>query len=204
MKNKIHVIDYGVGNIGSLINIVKFLDLNVVVTNEAKELKKASRIILPGVGSFDAAINKINDLSGLKNLILEKALNEKIPFLGICLGMQLLVNSSEEGEKNGLGLIKGKVIKFKNDLRYKIPHMGWNETEILKENDLIDKKKFSKFYFVHSYYVKTENRENCIGETLYINKFDSIIQNENIFGVQFHPERSHKYGMELLKRFSSL
>ena len=82
--------------------------------------------------------------------------------------------------------------------------MGWNETEIVKDNSLIDKNKFNKFYFVHSYYVKTENREDCIGETLYINKFDSIIQNENIFGVQFHPERSHKYGMELIKRFHSL
>ena len=204
MKNKIYVIDYGVGNIGSLVNIVKFLDLDIVVTNETQELKKASRIILPGVGSFDSAINKINNLNGLNDLILEKSFNEKIPFLGICLGMQLLLNSSEEGEKNGLGLIKGKVLKFKENLKYKIPHMGWNETEILKENSLIDKNKFNKFYFVHSYYVKTENREDCIGETLYINKFDSIIQNENIFGVQFHPERSHKYGMELIKRFHSL
>ena len=203
-KKKIYIIDYGVGNIGSLTNMIKYIGEDVDASNKIDDLKNADAMILPGVGSFDEAVKKIRSIDGLHELILDKALNQKIPFLGICLGMQLLLDSSEEGTLKGLGLINGKAFKFQKNKNFKIPHMGWNYINILKKNDLIQENEYLKFYFVHSYYVMVEDAKNVIGKTQYINEFDSIIQYKNIFGIQFHPERSHKNGMKLLKNFYNI
>lgn len=203
--NSALIIDYGIGNIGSLQNALKFLGYETEISSNLSKIKSAKRLIFPGVGAFDQAILKICKLDGLRDLIYEKTLIEKVPFLGVCLGMQLIMESSEEGEEKGLGLIKGKVKKFDSKNELKVPHMGWNTVNIVRENSIIEKNSFNKFYFVHSYYVQLENEnKNAIGKTNYGRYFDSIVFNENIYGVQFHPEKSHKYGLKLLKKFMSL
>ena len=161
---------------------------------------------MPGVGAFDAAMQKIAD-SGLRTVLDKKVLEEKIPTLGICLGMQLLTNSSEEGVLPGLGWIPAKTIKFNfpPDSKLKIPHMGWNYVFSKKEstltNDLPDEPRF---YFVHSYFVKCDNEQHVLTMTPYGSEFHSIIQKDNVYGAQFHPEKSHKYGMKLLANFAKI
>lgn len=200
------IVDYGMGNLGSIFNMFKKIGVPSKITSDKNEIEKAEKILLPGVGSFDAAMNKINELD-FKELLNYKALEEKIPVLGICLGMQLLTNSSEEGVLPGLGWIPAETLKFKfeKEQNLKIPHMGWN---LVKKNrdsklteDFIDE---TRFYFVHSYYVKCQYDSNSILKTTYGLTFDSAIQNENIYGAQFHPEKSHKFGMNLLKNFSKI
>ena len=200
------IVDYGMGNLGSIFNMFKKIGVPSKITSDKNEIEKAEKILLPGVGSFDAAMNKINELD-FKELLNYKALEEKIPVLGICLGMQLLTNSSEEGVLPGLGWIQAETLKFKfeKEQNLKIPHMGWN---LVKKNrdsklteDFIDE---TRFYFVHSYYVKCQYNSNSILKTTYGLTFDSAIQNENIYGAQFHPEKSHKFGMNLLKNFSKI
>ena len=200
------IVDYGMGNLGSIFNMFKKIGVQSKITSNKSEIEKAEKILLPGVGSFDAAMNKINELD-FKELLNYKALEEKIPVLGICLGMQLLTNSSEEGVLPGLGWIPAETLKFKfeKEQNLKIPHMGWNLVEKNKDSklteDFIDE---ARFYFVHSYYVKCQNDSNSILKTTYGLTFDSAIQNENIYGAQFHPEKSHKFGMNLLKNFSKI
>ena len=200
------IVDYGMGSLGSIFNMFKKIGVPSKITSDKNEIEKAEKILLPGVGSFDAAMNKINELD-FKELLNYKALEEKIPVLGICLGMQLLTNSSEEGVLPGLGWIQAETLKFKfeKEQNLKIPHMGWN---LVKKNrdsklteDFIDE---TRFYFVHSYYVKCQYDSNSILKTTYGLTFDSAIQNENIYGAQFHPEKSHKFGMNLLKNFSKI
>ena len=200
------IVDYGMGNLGSIFNMFKKIGVPSKITSDKNEIEKAEKILLPGVGSFDAAMNKINELD-FKELLNYKALEEKIPVLGICLGMQLLTNSSEEGVLPGLGWIPAETLKFKfeKEQNLKIPHMGWN---LVKKNrdsklteDFIDE---TRFYFVHSYYVKCQYNSNSILKTTYGLTFDSAIQHENIYGAQFHPEKSHKFGMNLLKNFSKI
>lgn len=203
--NSALIIDYGIGNIGSLQNALKFLGYQTEISSSLSKIKSAKRLIFPGVGAFDQAILKINKLDGLKDLIYEKTLIEKVPFLGVCLGMQLIMEFSEEGVEKGLGLIKGKVKKFDFKDELKVPHMGWNTVDIIRENSIIEKNDFNKFYFVHSFFVELEDEnKNAIGKTNYGMDFDSIVFKENIYGVQFHPEKSHKYGLKLLKKFMSL
>ena len=204
----ITIVNYEMGNLGSIQNMFKYLDIDVKISNDINEIKKAKKILLPGVGSFDMAIKKIKE-KNLWDILNEKALIEKVPILGICLGMQLLTNSSEEGKESGFGWIDAKTLSFKNkiDKNLKIPHMGWNIVEKSNQSDLT--KSFedfeeNRFYFVHSYFVKVENEKNSILTTKYGVKFDSAIQNKNIFGAQFHPEKSHKYGMKLFKNFARL
>jgi glutamine amidotransferase len=200
------IVDYGMGNLGSIFNMFKKIGVQSKITSNKSEIEKAEKILLPGVGSFDAAMNKINELD-FKELLNYKALEEKIPVLGICLGMQLLTNSSEEGVLPGLGWIPAETLKFKfeKEQNLKIPHMGWNLVKKNKDSklteDFIDE---TRFYFVHSYYVKCQYDSNSILKTTYGLTFDSAIQNENIYGAQFHPEKSHKFGMNLLKNFSKI
>lgn len=201
---KIYIIDYGIGNVGSLLNVIKYLNFDVKVTKNLSELKNADFLFFPGVGRFDSAMRAINEINGLKEIIHEKVLIKKTPFLGICLGMQLLFKNSEEGNLEGLDLIEGSVKKFKQNINQKIPHMGWNNVIIEKNNPLVSKNELNRFYFVHSYYVKVKNNFNSIGTTNYIENFNSIVAKDNIFGVQFHPEKSHKYGINLIKNFLSL
>lgn len=197
------IVDYKMGNLGSISNIIKKIGYSSVISCDIETIKKATKIILPGVGSFNKAMQNLNELN-LIEILNQKALVEKIPFLGICLGMQLLTKHSEEGNVNGLGWIDAQVKKFElSDFpELKIPHMGWNEVEIPEKhplcNDLCEK---SRFYFVHSYYAKCSKPENILMKTQFGRPFDSAIHNNNIMGVQFHPEKSHKFGMKLFKNF---
>jgi len=192
------------GNLGSVANMFKRIGVDCLVSSDHEQIKNASKLLLPGVGAFDTAMLKIKE-SGLLSILNYKALEEKVPILGICLGMQLLTESSEEGHLKGLGWIPAEVKKFKFDPKsnLKIPHMGWNFITPKRQSKLIDNiPQPSKFYFVHSYYVKCKYDEHVISTTDFGEKFDSIISFGNIYGAQFHPEKSHKFGMKLLENFS--
>lgn len=194
------------GNLGSVVNMFKRINIKTKVTNDKNDILNSNKIILPGVGSFDKAMYNLKS-SNLIEILKEFAQNKNKYIMGICLGMQLLTNGSDEGIEKGLGLINAYTHKFKfKDNTYKIPHMGWNyvkkniDNEILKNFD----DKF-KYYFVHSYYVKVKNEENSLLKTQYENIiFDSGIVNNNIIGFQFHPEKSHKYGFQLFENFAKL
>ena len=202
----ITIINYGMGNLGSVQNMLKRIGVATKITSNIKEIEQAEKILLPGVGAFDAAIRKIDEYN-LRPVLNYKALEQKVPFLGICLGMQLLTRSSEEGELKGLDLIPAKTIKFNFDpnSNLKIPHMGWNFVKQNNPSKLTEGfTKDYRFYFVHSYKVVCDNNENSILKTDHGGEFDSAIQKDNIFGAQFHPEKSHKYGMHLLTNFSKI
>lgn len=193
------------GNLGSVQNMFKRIGVPTEITNDINEIKKAQKLLLPGVGAFGAAMQKIEE-SGLREILDQKVLEEKIPVLGICLGMQLLSQSSEEGISPGLGWISARTLKFNfTNSALKIPHMGWNTVHPVKESRLIENfDNETRFYFVHSYYVKADNAEDVLTTTHYGLDFDSIIQHENIYGAQFHPEKSHKFGMRLLENFARI
>ena len=200
------IIDYGMGNLGSVLNMFKKIGVKAKISSDLKEINEAKKILLPGVGSFDTAMKKINE-SGLLDVLNKKALIDKIPILGICLGMQLMTNSSEEGKLPGLGWIDAETINFKNTIqkKLKIPHMGWNTCSIVQENELVKNYEDEiKFYFVHSYYVKVNNEKNSLMKTNYDLEFDSAIIKNNLFGAQFHPEKSHKFGMNFFKNFAKI
>lgn len=204
----ITIVDYGMGNLGSIKNMFKYIGVEAKIESDVDKIKNASKILLPGVGSFDTAMKKINETS-LKEVLDEKALKEQVPVLGICLGMQLLTNSSEEGRLKGLSWIPAKTISFKDkvDKQYRVPHMGWNIVKKANESLLtkdFDNYEETRFYFVHSYFVKVENEKNSILKTNYGIEFDSAIQKDNIFGAQFHPEKSHKFGMKLFENFARI
>ncbi len=197
------IIDYGMGNLMSISNMFKKLGNDLVITNQKDEIANASKLVLPGVGAFDLAINNIKSL-GLFEIINKKVTIEKIPILGICLGMQLLTNGSEEGKELGFGWINADTVKFNNTSK-KVPHMGWNSIKIQKKSPLFDQvDKERRFYFVHSYYVKCKESENLLATTEYGKDFASMIHKENIFGAQFHPEKSHAFGMEIINNFAKI
>ena len=202
----ITIINYGMGNLGSVQNMLKRIGIKSIISSDINEIEKAEKILLPGVGSFDAAISKIDELN-LRPVLTFMAKEKKVPFLGICLGMQLLTESSEEGVLKGLNFVPAKTIKFKfpENSNLKIPHMGWNL--VTKKTESVLTKNFTdefRFYFVHSYHVICDSPINSILTTNYGYEFDSAIQNENVFGAQFHPEKSHKYGMQLLSNFANI
>jgi glutamine amidotransferase len=201
----IYIIDYGMGNLGSLRNMFKRIGVNVKVVSDPTALTHAEKIVLPGVGSFDAAMGRINETSGLRDLLEHKTNTEKIPILGVCLGMQLLTNSSEEGDLPGLGWIDGKTIRFPKQDGLKVPHMGWNIASPVRKSPLTVKvSKEPRYYFVHSYCVNVEDAEHSIMRTDYGFRFDSAIARDNIYGVQFHPEKSHRFGIQILENFAKL
>ena len=194
------IIDYGLGNLGSIANMIKKEGHKCIITSELEEIKKTSKLILPGVGSFDNGMKSLKEL-GMIEVLNQKILIEKTPILGICLGMQLMTQSSEEGTSAGLGWLDAQTKKFVSDT-LKIPHMGWNIIKHQKESKLFDECKSEKrFYFVHSYCVSCNNQEDILANTNYTQDFVSSFEKENIIGVQFHPEKSHKFGMQLLKNF---
>ena len=202
----ITIIDYGMGNLGSISNMFKRIGVESEVTGNKDKIASAKKILLPGVGAFDAAMERINE-GGYREILDRKALQEKVPVFGICLGMQLLTNSSEEGKLPGLGWIPAKTTKFtfENDSKLKVPHMGWNRVYEKNQSLLIrDLPPEPRFYFVHSYYVLVENVNHILTTTIHGVEFNSIIQKENIYGAQFHPEKSHKFGMKLLENFARL
>lgn len=200
----ITIVDYGLGNLGSIQNMFKRIGIQARITSDLGEISRATKILLPGVGAFDNAMTRINE-SGLKEVLNTKAKIDKVPILGICLGMQLLTRGSEEGVLAGLGWIDADTIKFPQIDGLKVPHMGWNVVNPTTQSKLtFDLPNQSRFYFVHSYYVQVDKRENSILKANYGIEFDAAIQNDNIYGAQFHPEKSHKFGMQLLKNFSEI
>lgn len=197
------IVDYNVGNIGSIVNMFKKIGVEATLSSCPEEISKASKLLLPGVGAFDNGMKSLKK-SNLIPILEKKVLVDKTPILGICLGMQLLFESSEEGSEEGLGWIAGKVRKF--DLQsapeLKVPHMGWNQVIPENHEDLfLEMTDISRFYFVHSYYVDCTLKENVLATTRYGDNFVSSVRKENIYGAQFHPEKSHKFGMKLLKNF---
>jgi glutamine amidotransferase len=200
-KDIITIIDYGMGNIGSVVNMLKKLGIKSQTTNIPMELLEAKKIILPGVGAFDNAMEKLNCL-GFSDVIRKKA-EEGTPILGICLGMQLLGTSSDEGIMLGLNLIPGKIRKLQPSDKLRIPHMGWNMVQAI-DKEMYKGLDENKFYFVHSYYFDVEEERDIAGITEYGIRFTSSVRRKNIYGAQFHPEKSHKYGMQFLRNFNEL
>jgi glutamine amidotransferase len=200
----IGIVDCGIGNLGSIQNMLKKIGAKSQITSDTREIRKASKLILPGVGAFDTAMEKL-EYSGILPVLGEKVLELNTPILGICLGMQLFFNQSEEGALSGLSWIDGEVQRFRfekyEDL--KIPHMGWNSIEVRKNDRILSGlNKESRFYFVHSYHVVCKHEEDILTTTHYGYDFPSSVRRENIMGVQFHPEKSHRFGMQLLKNFA--
>ena len=197
------IIDLNLGNVGSIFNMFEKIGVSSKISNRENDILKAAKLILPGVGAFDSGIEKIKK-NNLINSIENKVLDKSTPILGICLGMQMMLESSEEGKKKGLGWIKGKVTKF-TDHNLKIPHMGWNQVRKTKNNKLTNNLlSDSRFYFVHSYFANLKDKKNQILQTEYGENFTSAFNLKNIYGVQFHPEKSHKFGMKLLENFSKI
>lgn len=202
----ITIIDYGMGNLGSVQNMCKRIGVPSEITGDPDIIAKSTKLLLPGVGAFDAAMQKIAG-SGLQTVLDKKVLAEKVPTLGICLGMQLLTNGSEEGMLPGLKWIPAKTLKFRfaADSKLKIPHMGWNRVFEKKQSPLIqDLPQEPRFYFVHSYYVQCDNESDVLTTTHYGADFHSMVQKDNVYGAQFHPEKSHKFGMKLLENFAKI
>lgn len=196
------IIDYQMGNVNSIYNMIKKIGYTSIISNNPKDLEKATKIIIPGVGAFDKGIENMEKLK-LIEILNQRVISDKIPTLGICLGMQLMAQSSEEGTKNGLGWVKTKVEKIiANDPSIKIPHIGWNTIKIIKNSKLYKgmENQENRFYFAHSYIIRPQD-DITISTTTYGIEFVSSFEKDNIVGVQFHPEKSHKFGMQLLKNF---
>lgn len=200
----ITIVDYGMGNLGSVLNMFKRIGVKALITSDHDEIRNAEKLLLPGVGAFDAAITRIHN-TGLREILDHKAKTECIPILGICLGMQLLTRSSEEGKLPGLGWIAATSCRFPAKAGIKVPHMGWNVVKPTRVSSLTqDLPNESRFYFVHSYYVSVDHSEDSILKANHGVTFDAAVQHDNIYGAQFHPEKSHKFGMQLLKNFANL
>lgn len=200
----ITVVDYGMGNLGSVLNMFKRIGAEAVSADDPEAVAGATKLLLPGVGAFDNAMSRINE-SGLREVLDRKAMVERIPVLGICLGMQLLTRSSEEGRLPGLGWIGAAARRFPDSPSLKVPHMGWNAVLPAREDPLIDGlPEEARFYFVHSYYVLADDPGDSLLKAEHGIAFDAAIGHGNVYGAQFHPEKSHRYGMKLLQNFASL
>lgn len=203
----ISIVDYGIGNIGSVANMLKHIGSQPVLASSIEEIKSAKALLLPGVGSFGVAMETLHRL-GFVDPLRQKVLVERIPILGICLGMQLLGNGSEEASSNGnvpgLGFIDADFVKFSflPSSSLKVPHMGWNTLSVARDNPLIDiAEEEQRFYFVHSYFAKCHDPHDVIATCTYGHEFVCAYGRDNILGTQFHPEKSHKFGMRLLRNF---
>ncbi len=198
------IVDYGMGNLGSIRNMLRRIGVESRIASEPHGVADADRLILPGVGAFDEAMGRI-EASGLRPVLDRKALEERIPVLGICLGMQLLTRGSEEGRRPGLGWLPGRTVAFPRGNGLKVPHIGWNLVSRPRESPLTDGfDPETRFYFVHSYRVEADDPADVILRTEYGVEFDAAIEHGNVFGAQFHPEKSHRFGMRLLRNFAEL
>ncbi len=200
----ISIVDIGSGNISSFQNSYKRMGIPTQVVKTKKQLLKAKKILLPGVGSYDSFMNKLN-LSGLKETLNRQVLENQVPILGICVGMQVLGDLSEEGKLPGLSYIKGKVLRFSSDNNLPVPAMGWNPIEVQGNYPLFESIDPNLgYYFLHSYYFTEEEELTSKAISQYGQEFTCAIQKNNIFGVQFHPEKSHQNGAKLLRNFSEV
>tara|TARA_Y100001968_G_C19440420_1_gene762208 strand:+ start:647 stop:1264 length:618 start_codon:yes stop_codon:yes gene_type:complete len=203
----ISILDYGLGNLGAFKTIYKRLNIQATITKDPKELLKSQGLILPGVGSFDSAMKKLK-LSGLRSSLDEAVLDKNIPILGVCVGMQILADSSEEGVCEGLGYISGEVRTIDNNKEEQLdlPHMGWNKIMPTNKEDLMwsNINSLRGFYFLHSYHFVPQDDKHIFSSTFYGETFVSAVKKGNIYGFQFHPEKSHENGISLLKNFSQV
>lgn len=202
----ITIVDYGVGNLASIVNLCRYLDVPAQLACTAEEISRATKLLLPGVGAFDAGMAQLEQ-RGLRPALDERATRAKIPVLGICLGMQLLSRRSEEGNATGLGWLPADTVRFQpNDAadgKLRIPHMGWSCVTPYNGSPLFEHLPVDpRFYFVHSYHVVCDASHHVAGTAEYGRVFTAAIQHENLFGTQFHPEKSHRFGMRLLSRFA--
>lgn len=202
----IGIIDYGVGNIKAFSNIYKNFGMSHKIVKNIEDLNGVTKLILPGVGSFDHAMLSLQN-SGMREKLDEMVLNKKIPVIGICVGMQMLAKSSDEGNLSGLGWIDGVVKKFDKSkiTNEPLPHMGWNNLNIKSSNKIIEDLDIDpKFYFLHSYYFECKDKKSVLATAIHGEEFDCVVNYENIYGIQCHPEKSHHSGMKLLKNFGEL
>ncbi len=199
------IVNYGMGNLGSMLNMFKRIGVPARSVADPEVIRQADKLVLPGVGAFDAAMTRIDTTPGLREALDHKALVERVPILGVCLGMQLLTRASEEGVLSGLAWIPGVTRRFPRLEGLKVPHMGWN---IARPNVpcklTADVGPEPRYYFVHSYYVAVDEPSHSLMRTHYGIDFDSAIGRDNIYGVQFHPEKSHRFGMHILRSFAML
>jgi glutamine amidotransferase len=201
----ITIVNYGMGNLGSILNMFKRIGVPARIESEPQAIEQAEKLVLPGVGAFDAAMTRINNAAGLSELLDRKALVDQVPILGVCLGMQMLTRSSEEGTLPGLGWIPAVTTRFPKLDGLKVPHMGWNVAKLNTPSALtVETGPEPRYYFVHSYCVHVDDPAHSLMRTHYGVDFDSGIGRENIYGVQFHPEKSHRFGMQILKNFAAL
>ncbi|HEY1018697.1 MAG TPA: imidazole glycerol phosphate synthase subunit HisH [Sediminibacterium sp.] len=203
----IGIVNYGSGNIYAISNIYKRLNIDHFISDDTKELRKASHLILPGVGAFDETMRILYN-TGLKTFLDEMVLGEKKPIMGICVGMQLLAEGSEEGILEGFGWIKGTVKKIDaSKLKEKpyLPHLGWNTVELKYQHPIFTDIEHDRgFYFLHSYYYDCHSTDDILGTTDYGNAFSSAVHHQNVFGMQFHPEKSHQNGINIFRNFSNI
>ncbi len=199
----IKVVDYGVGNIQAFLNLLKRSDIIAERAKNKEDLNNATKIILPGVGHFDHAMEKLNT-SGMREELDKKVLVEKIPTLGVCVGMQMMATSSEEGKLKGLDWIQGNVKSFKHLKELPLPHMGWNTIKPNYNSPLFCNgfQDSAQFYFLHSFYFDSDSKENVSATAFYGIEFEAAISKGHIHGIQCHPEKSHRWGAKLLKNFS--
>ena len=205
---KLVIINYGSGNLHSVHKSFESVNQSlgnpyeILVSSSANEISQSDKIVLPGVGAFGECKNALMSYDGLLTSLEDVVINKKIPFMGICVGMQLLADQSSEFEINeGLKWIPGEVVKLDSNNNFPIPHMGWNEIEFIDHPLFTDCYQKSDFYFVHSYYFKLQNKDNLLATTKYPNELTAAVIKENIFGTQFHPEKSHSNGMKVIKNF---
>jgi imidazole glycerol-phosphate synthase subunit HisH len=203
LMNKVVVVDYGMGNLRSVHNKFRKLAVDCTISADLTEIKQADALILPGVGHYGRAMDRLRQL-GLLDMLHDRVLGDQVPVMGICLGMQLLMEGSEEGDAEGLGWIKGKAVRFQFDAlpNRKIPHIGWNSVRHTKRTAAVTGvPDETLFYFVHSYHVELADAEDALHETRYGYNFISALQRGSIFGFQYHPEKSQDAGMLLMKNF---
>lgn len=199
------IVDYGVGNLGSIVNMLKKIGAKAQASSDPEALRAAEKLILPGVGAFDPGMRKLHE-AGLVPLLNELVLEKKVPVIGLCLGMQLMTRRSAEGRETGLGWIQAETVRFKfgpDQAHLKVPHMGWNTLEVRRPHPLVqDLGPDSRFYFVHSYHIVCEQPGDVVAEAEYGYAFPAVISKGNVMGAQFHPEKSHRFGMQLLRNFA--
>jgi len=201
------IVDYGVGNLGSIANMFKKIGAPALVSSDPEVIENADKLVLPGIGAFDAGMAKLNE-RGFVPVLNHLVLDKKIPVLGHCLGLQLMTRGSEEGQLEGLRWFNAETLRFKFDgsqSMLKVPHMGWNTIDICQPHPLLSNLEVgSRYYFVHSFYVESKEPDSVLATTDYGWPFHSVLARENIMGAQFHPEKSHKFGMRILKNFSEM
>ena len=206
MQDRIIIIDYGMGNLRSVQKKFQRVGAEVLISSNIKEIAQAKKLVLPGIGHFANGIINLKE-TGIWEVLNKKVLDDKVPILGICLGMQLMAKHSEEGNVEGLGWFDADIIRFqvKDQLKYKVPHMGWNNA-VLNKDSLLFKgiPEDSMYYFVHSYHIQCHNKEDILTTTKYEYSFTSSVQRDNIYGTQFHPEKSHDWGEVIYKNFANI